>query len=85
MRIDSCRFVVCQADLFIQGPEIINNTNQEESTRYEVEDSRDPLPLVKPVDTKNTKKCKQDPGYIVINWTLLKMSGCVSAHCWNKE
>jgi hypothetical protein len=76
---------VQNGQLIVQGPEIINVSDEEKTSGEEVEDSREPFAHVKPVNSENAKKGEQNPCHIIIVPSRSETKVGLTIHGWNEK
>jgi len=54
-------------NLIIQRTPIVNNTDAEQAHSEQVDQTGNPLALVKPVNAEHTQKSQQNPGNVVVD------------------
>jgi hypothetical protein len=59
-------FTVEDGQLIVQSPIVINVTDEKQTTGEKVDDSREPLAHIKPVNPENPEKGEQNPGHVII-------------------
>jgi hypothetical protein len=77
-------FTVQNGQLIVQGPVVINVSDEKKTSGEEVEDSCEPFAHVKPVNPQNAQKREQNPCYIVIVFPALKRRSA-TIHGWNQK
>ena len=55
------------ADLAVEGPEIVKNTQPEKSNRHQVQQSRPPFAHVKSVNSEEAEEREQNPGDRIVD------------------
>ena len=72
-------------DLAVQGPEIVQHTNQEQAPGEQIDQRADPLAQVQPVHAEDPEERQEDPGQVVVHATGLKAHVRLTVHRRNQE
>jgi hypothetical protein len=71
--------------LIVQGPVVIDVSDEKKTSGEEVEDARKPLAHVKSVNPENAEKGEQNPCHIIIVTSCSETKVGFTIHGWNKK
>ena len=81
----SCQFRVFIADLIVQRNHVVEDAEEEQSARAQIDDAGKPLSKVKTVNSKCTQESQENPAEIVINGAGDIPEVGFSVHGWDQE
>jgi hypothetical protein len=83
--LDLLPFTVQNGQLIVQGPIVVDIADKKKTPGEKVEDPREPLAHVKPVNPENAEKGEQNPCDIVIVSSRSETKVGLTIHGWNEK